>query len=175
MNNSISIKQLTPDLYSTYIEVGTIAYNQHYLHLWKNNDSTPYIENSFTEVVLFKEEEDSNTELFVIFSNEIPTGILKFSKDKPIGDYSKKDALLLDKIYFLKEYSGKGLGKEVLDFVLNQARFLNKKIIWLDTMKNGPALKFYMKNGFEIHSEKDHYSDLVIKEERPMYNMVKRL
>lgn len=173
--NKVEILPLTEQLFKNYIEVGTIAYNQHYLHLWKNKNSTPYIKSSFTGRVLEREMQDANTELFVIKNENTSIGILKLDLDASLNSYRKKEALLLDKIYLLKEHSGKGVGKKVLDFTEIRARQLAKKSLWLDTMQSGPALKFYLKNGFNIHGETKLRFLEALEVERPMYILVKKL
>lgn len=49
MKNIVHFEPITPEHYKTYIKVGTIAYNEHYSHLWYNKESSPYIKSSFSE------------------------------------------------------------------------------------------------------------------------------
>ncbi len=172
---AIKIQPLSATTFNAYIAVGKASYNQHYLHLWKNNDPTPYMESSFTTEVLNKEVKDTNTDLFIIHVEECPVGILKITKDSAIASFTPQEALLLDKIYILKEHSGKGVGKKVLDFVEDYARKLHKKILWLDTMKKGPALQFYLNQGFRKTTLKLLDFPNVKESEREMYIMVKEL
>ncbi|NHF57885.1 GNAT family N-acetyltransferase [Flavobacteriaceae bacterium TP-CH-4] len=171
----LAIVPLKEALYQNYIRVGVKAYNQHYLHLWEHRDSSPYLKSSFTLEVLKKEQKDSNTELFLIYHETTPVGIVKIIKNRALEPYGADKALLLDKIYVLNEHSGKGIGKKVMDFVIMYALGMNKKIVWLDTMKNGPALQFYLKNGFTIHSETKLKFPTVLNDQRPMYVMYKIL
>lgn len=160
---------------SIYIRTGTRSYNQHYAHLWANGDTTPYLESSFTPEVVKKEVADSNTAHFIIQSGGDTTGILKIVKNKPVAHYPGEDALLLEKLYLLSEYSGKGLGSRALNFIQDYAKNLNKKVLWLDAIKNARALQFYINHGFVIYSERLHWSPLVLEAERQMYIMVKNL
>jgi len=173
MKNIVHFEPITPENYPSYIEVGTKAYNQHYLHLWPDGNSNPYIESSFTKKVLEKEERDSNTILYRILNNQKAVGVLKITLDSAIDSFSKEEALCVDKIYILNERSGMGIGKKVLQFALLRAKELNKKIVWLDTMQKGPALDFYLKNGFEIHTESKVTLPTVIEKERLMWVLVK--
>ncbi len=175
MKNIVHFEVLTPESYTSYIEVGTEAYNQHYLHLWPNGNSSPYIEGSFTRAVLKKEAEDDNTLLYRILSNKKVVGVLKITLAAAYASYGKKEALYIDKIYILNEYSGKGIGKKVLQFVTLRAKEMQKQIIWLDAMQKGPALAFYLKNGFEIHGKNKVPYTEVLQEERLMWVMVKKL
>jgi len=175
MKEIIHFEPLTAKRFTTYIEVGIKAYSQHYLHLWPGKDATPYIESSFTISVLQQEDFDENTRLFIINFNSKAVGILKFTINCKLTPFSEKEALYLDKIYILNEYSGKGIGKRVLQFVLLRAKKFQKNILWLDTMQNGPALQFYIKNGFEIYSEKLLYFPTMLENERPMFVLTKKV
>jgi len=173
MKNVLHFEPITPNTYDDYINVGTRAYQQHYLHLWPNGNSSPYIESSFTRSVLEREEDDKNTILYRILSNKKAVGVLKITLSAALIPYTEKEALCIDKIYILKEHSGKGIGKKVLQFVLLRAQEMYKKVVWLDTMQKGPALDFYIKNGFEIHSKRMVTFPDVREDERLMWVMVK--
>lgn len=175
MKNLIHFEPLNKKKYQTYIEVGIKAYNQHYLHLWPNENSKPYIESSFTLEVLAKEESDNNTILYLIQLNGKAVGIFKITLNSKLDVYTQQEALYVDKIYILNEFSGQGIGEKILQFVQLRAEAMGKKIIWLDTMQKGPALHFYLKNGFKIHSETNIIFDTVIPEESLMWVMTKEL
>lgn len=175
MTNIIHFEPLTTNNYQTYIEVGMKAYNEHYLHLWPNGDSTSYLKSSFTNKVLEKEALDTNTLLFLIYNKNSPLGILKITQNKSLGNYSSEHALYVDKIYMLKEATGNGIGRKAIQFIVLRAKELGKKIIWLDTMQKGPALSFYLKNGFEIYGETRLQFDKAIESEKPMYILVREI
>lgn len=175
MADTIKIKSLTKEKIDEYIVVGKKSYLQHYKDFWDDRNPSPYINESFTNEVLEKELQDLNSELFIIYSDELPVGILKIIRDKSIGNYLDEESLLLQKIYLLKESSGKGIGSKVLTFVKDYAIEKNKKIIWLDTMVKGKAIPFYQKNGYKIHSTKKLHYKNIKDEKREMYIMVKNL
>ncbi|TMM53212.1 GNAT family N-acetyltransferase [Maribacter algarum] len=175
MKNIVHFEPITSNTYESYIQVGTKAYNQHYLHLWPNGNSAPYIESSFTNEVLEREEWDDNTILYRILRNGKAVGVLKMTLNASLANFSKEEALYVDKIYILNEYSGKGIGKKVLQFAMLRAREMQKKIVWLDTMQKGPALDFYLKNGFEIHGESKVTLPTILEEEELMWVMVKKV
>ncbi|WP_394749887.1 GNAT family N-acetyltransferase [Spongiimicrobium salis] len=168
----VSVVPLNAATIPIYIEVGTAAYNQHYLHLWKNQDSSPYILSSFTEEVLHKELKDSTNAHYMIHYGDRPVGILKLIVHCPFQNYSDKEALLVQKIYILHEYSGKGIGSATLDFIKSKALDYGKKIIWLDTMKKGPAYFFYLKNGFKVVGSTSLDLPSALDSERDMYQLL---
>ena len=175
MHDIIHFEPLTEKAFDTYIRVGTKAYNQHYLHLWPNGDTSPYIKTSFTQTVLKKEHIDSNTQLFLIKQHKECVGILKLILDCAIDQYSREEALYLDKIYIITEASGQGIGTKTLQFVLSRAKARQKTLVWLLAMQKGPALNFYKKNGFDIHGKTEIKFKQAIEAEKPMYILKKKI
>jgi ribosomal protein S18 acetylase RimI-like enzyme len=61
------------------------------------------------------------------------------------------DALFLSKIYIKRDYRNKGNGREVFEFINQQARKNQCKKIWLTVNKhNNAAIDIYLKRGFTI-------------------------
>jgi len=159
----------------TYSQVGIRSYIQHYLHLWKNADPGPYIRNGFSRDAVARELKDPGNAHYLILRENVPVGIIKIIRDREVSGFSPQHAMLLERLYLLQEYSGKGIGKQALDFVTDEALKMGKRVLWLDTMRKGPALLFYRKHGFVVLEEKTlHYPDS-IEEERPMYILIKSL
>jgi ribosomal protein S18 acetylase RimI-like enzyme len=48
-------------------------------------------------------------------------------------------------------------------------------VLWLAAMQKGPALNFYKKNGFNIHSTTEIKFKQAIKAEKPMFIMIKKI
>ena len=157
MNSGISQIKIIPLGESNsdmYIDIGIRSYHQHYLHLWPNSDPGPYIEDNYTTEIVHRDLGDPNLKHYLVEYRSAPAGIFKIVLNAAVEPHTAKDALLIEKIYFLREYSGLGLGKACLKYVIEMARSAGKKVVWLDTMKHGPALAFYQKFGFEILGEK---------------------
>lgn len=159
----------------TYLEVGTTSYCQHYLHLWENEDPSPYINYGLTKAVVLRELEDPNALNYLINHGNTTVGILKLVRDCGIDELTDEEALKAEKIYFLKEHSGKGFGKQVLQYIEEMARELGKKYVWLDTMQKGNPILFYQKNGYTIKRESAVVLPNAKPEERPMWILTKSL
>lgn len=159
----------------TYILVGKNSYQEHYLHLWENEDSTPYISKSFTKAIVQNELFDPNIENFLVQAENTTVGIVKLIKNKALDELSSEKSLLAEKIYLLQAYSGKGVGKIVLQLIENYAKDLNKDVIWLDTMKKGNPINFYLKNGFKIKKESELKLPGAKLSEKEMWVLTKQL
>ena len=82
-----------------------------------------------------------------------PVGLIKLNIDSAIDKFTAAFALELERIYLIKEASGRGFGKGAMTFVVNFAKAKNKKIVWLKAMDSSPAVEFYKKSGFIITGE----------------------
>ncbi|MEM8848254.1 MAG: GNAT family N-acetyltransferase [Bacteroidota bacterium] len=171
----VYLQPVTADLIHIYIETGLTSYKQHYLHLWKNQDPNPYISKSFTSEVLKEELADDNVENFLVKADDKIIGVVKLIKDKALDEYEAHSTLLIQKIYLLQEYSGMGYGQELISLLETHAKKLGKRVIWLDTMQKGDALRFYLRNGFIIHRESLLELPHAIEDERPMWILAKRI
>ncbi|MDC6367401.1 GNAT family N-acetyltransferase [Muricauda sp. AC10] len=175
MKNEVSLKPVNSSNMDIYIQVGRISYVEHYLHLWENEDPTPYLSTSFTQEVVQKELEDPNAQNYLVEWNDTVVGIVKLVKDRSLDEFTAEESLLAQKIYLLKAYSGKGIGKKVLQLIESYAQGLNKKIVWLDTMQKGNPIHFYQKNGYEIKRAGEVKLPGAKPEEKPMWILTKQI
>jgi ribosomal protein S18 acetylase RimI-like enzyme len=61
----------------------------------------------------------------------------------------------LDELYIKESSRGKGIGKQALDFIKEQASLTNVKLIYLELENhNEIAQKLYLANNFEVHNRK---------------------
>ena len=68
--------------------------------------------------------------------------------------YPKQTAMYIDKFYLHKDERGKGLGKEILEFVKENARAESFNAVELNVNKHNPSIAAYEKMGFRrIRSE----------------------
>ncbi|MEM7484647.1 MAG: GNAT family N-acetyltransferase [Bacteroidota bacterium] len=171
----IRLEPVTATTMSDYIAVGTKSYKEHYLHLWEGENPTPYIEKSFTADIVKTELEDANMVHFLVKTDDIILGIVKLVKDCDLDELSAEDALLIEKIYLLREFSGKGYGKKTIQLIEAYAKDLKKKIVWLDTMKKANAINFYLKRGFQIKRESELTLEGVKPSESGMWILTKSI
>lgn len=175
MSLPIILEAIGPSTLETYISVGIKSYREHYLHLWENEDPTPYISNSFTKAVVEQELADPNSFNYLIKVEDTVLGIVKLVRDCGVDELLPEETLKAEKIYLLKAHSGQGLGKKVLQWIENHAKSLNKKVVWLDTMQKGNPILFYQKNGYVVKRESEVILPRVKPSEKAMWILTKRL
>ena len=173
--NTVAFESVTPVNLKEYVTVGVQSYCEHYLHLWKDRDPTAYISNGLTKEVVEQELQDANALNYLIKLKEKTVGVLKLVQHCGIDEISDLEALKAEKIYLLKEYSGKGIGKQVLQFIEEMADKLNKKFVWLDAMQKGKPVVFYRKNGYIIKRESEIPFRGAKPNEKAMWILTKKL
>ncbi|MDX5421931.1 MAG: GNAT family N-acetyltransferase [Hymenobacteraceae bacterium] len=142
--------QITPcttaDLH-TLQDIAINSYGDHYLYLWYDGGMW-YIDRCFSEGALKNELSDPNAAFYLIYEAEELVGFLKLNIDKELEGFTAKEALELERVYLLRKASGKGIGKEAVNFTKEFAQQRNKKVIWLKAMDSSKSVDFYEQNGF---------------------------
>ena len=175
MSQPITLEEVTASTLDTYVSVGKKSYNEHYLHLWENEDPTPYISNGLTNSVVKQELSNPNTLNYLVKMEDDVVGIVKLVKDCGLDEFSPEESLNAQKIYLLKAYAGQGIGKKVLLWIENYARNLKKKVVWLDTMQKGGPIQFYKKNGYVIKRKSELALPGAKPSEKAMWVLTKQL
>lgn len=84
---------------------------------------------------------------------------LALEDGKPVGFIGLKRKLpailRIEKIYLLPEVQGRGYGKALLDFALEEAKRIELQTLELNVNRNNKAYYFYIKQGFEVVEEVD--------------------
>jgi GNAT superfamily N-acetyltransferase len=133
---------------TTISDVAIRSYNDFYLHLWYDNGDW-YVNHSFSQPVLEKEIKDPNHAFFLLNEKENSVGFLKLNIDQPLKGYREYNCIELERIYLIKSATGKGYGRQAMNFCFDYARGLKKEIMWLKAMDTSAAVKFYEALGFE--------------------------
>jgi diamine N-acetyltransferase len=152
----------------TFIEIGVEsvemlsklaqkAYRDHYLHLWKDENADWYVNKCFLIEPLTQELNDPNNKFYVVFENEKPLGFLKLVSNHPLsikGEIEPK-MLYLERIYFVKEAVGKGMGEKTMQLAFQKAAEWRYNGLWLTAMDSSlKPIAFYKRTGFEIIATK---------------------
>lgn len=103
-------------------------------------------------------------ELYICYKDGKAAGVFLLNDD-PAGDYGagdwsreikEGDYLVIHALAVAPEYSGQGIGKEMVRYCIEQGRQRGYKAIRLDAVpKNTPARRMYEGLGFSFAGEKD--------------------
>jgi GNAT superfamily N-acetyltransferase len=134
-------------------EIGIKTYRHHYEHLWNPGGVEWYLNRCFGEKFLQNDLIDPNVEYYIIETSEENIGIMKLVLKKPIPNSKVDNALYLEKIYFIKEWTGKGVGKKSIEYALQRAKEFSRDCVWLMAMDtSSKPIAAYERAGFSVHS-----------------------
>jgi GNAT superfamily N-acetyltransferase len=134
-------------------DIGIKSYVPHYAHLWEPDGVEWYINRCFGVGFLQNELTNTNVEYYIVENDGENIGIMKIVLKKPIPDSDVANALYLEKLYFVKEWTGKGIGKRLIDFALHRSVELNRQCVWLMAMDtSAKPIAAYERAGFTVSS-----------------------
>jgi ribosomal protein S18 acetylase RimI-like enzyme len=146
-----------------------------YIDYWKDNGNW-YVNSLYTFENVQKELSEENTRYyFVLLDNKI-IGILRIVYEVDMYHNNDKSFVKLHRLYLDQNIQNRGVGKQLMHWLLNKVQQEGYPKIWLDAMEMQPqALHFYKKLGFEIVDKVSLDFPLLIDEYRGMFKMVKIL
>ena len=137
-------------------------------HSASKEDIDNYVSQNFSVENIRKELDELNSDFYLLFVDSKLIGYSKLMYDKTDDLVAIKNATYLSRFYLLKEYYGKGYGKELFDHNIKICKSRKQKGIWLKVwVENEKAIRFYKKMGFisigntdfkisETHSNPNH-------------------
>ncbi len=133
-------------------------------------DMDAYLASSLNEEQLRTELSNTESFFFFLVKEAEAIGYLKLNVGTAQNEALGPDALELERIYIASDYQGRGLGSQLMEFTLAEARRLGKKIVWLGVWdQNKAAMRLYEGYGFETFGShdfmlgKDLQTDILMK------------
>lgn len=108
-----------------------------------------YLENSFTLQKVESEINHPNSAFYFASEDKHIAAYLKINLENAQTEIRTKNTMELERIYVLKKYQGKGIGKLLLQKAIELAKQNKVNFLWLGVWeKNYSAISFYEKYGF---------------------------
>jgi len=104
-----------------------------------------YMLNKFYAVHSLEQQMDNGHVFILAKDDETYVGFVAFEINSENTGLTK-----IHKLYVLPQTQGKGIGKQLVDFVLNESKKNNDKGLFLNVNKLNKAKDFYHKYGFNI-------------------------
>ena len=119
-----------------------------YSHIISAGQMEYMLDLMYSEQSLIKQFGQGHSFLLAKDNNEA-VAFASYSKTGSPGIYT------LHKLYALPSQQGKGLGKKLIEYILNEINKENAQALQLNVNRQNVALKFYERLGFKIISEED--------------------
>jgi ribosomal protein S18 acetylase RimI-like enzyme len=126
-------------------------------------DMRQYVSKTFAIEQVRTSFQQEGAAYFIAWHDSEAIAYLKLNEAAAQTEQSLENALEIERIYVKKSYQGKGIGLQLLDFAMEQARQANKTWIWLGVWdQNEAAIRFYERHGFSTFDQHEFYlgSDL---------------
>lgn len=139
----------TPDDVQTLVEIGTETFRDTFAA-----DNTPenmkaYLEKNFAPDQIRQDIDDPDSVFILAYDKSRIVGYAKLRKGKNPG--TESSSIEIERIYAIKEYIGKKVGKTLMQTSLDFAAELGYKKVWLGVWEHNPrAIAFYERWGFKI-------------------------
>lgn len=144
----------------TLTDIAIKTYKQSYTYLWHDNGEA-YIARMYDESTLLADLVKPNVNYFFVYDDDCLIGYIRL-KQKPHPDRPQQNGLEISKLYLLKQSTGKGAGKSIMNFIIDWAKQHQCAVMWLMVMDVSPAKTFYERNGFtETARSKLDYPNLI--------------
>lgn len=156
--------------------IQTIGRETFYETFHENNDEYTmqhYLQQAFSQEKLLVEIKNQQSIFKLLYVDKQLAGYLKVNEGNAQTDTIADNALEVERIYLLRAFQNKGLGKVLMNEAILIARQLRKSSIWLGVWeKNENAIAFYEKQGFVKTST---HTFMFGEEAQQDYIMVKKL
>ncbi|MCF7560160.1 GNAT family N-acetyltransferase [Sabulilitoribacter multivorans] len=151
ISDNTQLKAINLNNHDQLVDLMNALYPPAYKHLWEQEDCSWYLNQCYNKEQLNKELNETETcYYFVLYNNKV-SGILRVNFNKALNQEPEKLATYVHRIYISEEIQGKGVAKQLFEWVETQAIKNNSELIWLEAMDSQEqALKFYKKQGFKV-------------------------
>jgi RimJ/RimL family protein N-acetyltransferase len=124
----------------TISKLAKIIWNEHYSNIVKISLIKYMLKEFQSENAIIKQIENGY-KYFLIKENNEYYGYFSFKEEQ--------NKLFLSKLYIVKEARGKGFSRQIIDFLIKEAKFKNINSIYLTVNKNNSStIMIYEKLGF---------------------------
>jgi len=114
-------------------------------------DMNSYMNENFTEQKIKEEIEGDLESYHLAFCDAVPVGYIKLRRNYKTPMPTNLKVVELQRVYVLDKYKGKGIGSDLIKYVLNIVTEEKFEVIWLGVWeKNSNAINLYKKFGFEV-------------------------
>ena len=152
MKNTLTVRHATTDDIEALVQIARDSFYDTFVQFPQNSpdDLQRYLNKSYTVQALADEFADVHVSYFVAENEGQLVGYAKLKRNSREEGITADNPIELCRLYNLKEFIGKGIGKALMLKCLEFAEENDHDKIWLGVWENnGLAINFYRKFGFE--------------------------
>ncbi|MBX7043879.1 MAG: GNAT family N-acetyltransferase [Ignavibacteria bacterium] len=137
-------------------EIGRQSFIESHGNSASASDINRYVNDTYSEEAIRAELYVKKNLCHILYHGEHCAGYSKIILNASHQNIDKPDVTKLDRLYLLKEFHGRGLGYELLNFNIELSVKNDQSGMWLFVWKeNHRAVSFYERTGFRIIGSHD--------------------
>ena len=121
---------------------------QTYSHIISKEQIDYMLEMNYSHVSLQKQMEEENAGFIIVYDDMEPIAFASYNESVP-------QIWKLNKIYIRSSQQGKGIGKFIINYIVDEIRPQHAKALQLQVNRHNKAKDFYEKLGFTIIESAD--------------------
>jgi ribosomal protein S18 acetylase RimI-like enzyme len=170
--DNVVVKKAAPADLELVFSICRRSYAENFANHWKPTGLDWYFDKVYSRIGIEAELNTPDVNYFVAFADNEPIGYIKLNFHSALAEIPAKDAMEIEKIYFLPSFQGRGIGNKLISLALELARKRSKSWVWLGVLaSNEKARMFYTNTGFAIHDKVTLPFPLLKEEHRDMWRM----
>jgi diamine N-acetyltransferase len=140
----------TLDDVDALVKVSVKTFKDTFAEANTKEDMKIYLAKAFSRDQIIKELNDPASTFLLALDRETIVGYAKLKEGEGRSELNGERGIEIERIYTLKEYLGKRVGKLLMQTCLNLAAERGYKMVWLGVWEyNARAIAFYEKWGFK--------------------------
>ena len=144
-----TIRKCTVDDLKTLLEISYETFVDAFQSMNVKETMDKYVEEAFNMEKLEEELGNKDSRFFFLYADDELAGYLKINEAPAQTDVNDSHSIEVERIYVKKEFKGKGLGRQLMNYAIQLAKEMKKNYVWLGVWeKNIDAITFYKKLGF---------------------------
>jgi len=175
ITENIDLQLITENDCKELLNLMTTVYSLAYDYFWHDGGAW-YLDFIYGEKSVLKDLEALNSPYFFVLFDGKKVGVLRIQYDEVFPFLADKTAAKLHRIYLHPKVQGKGVGRHLMNWTIEEIRKFGQEILWLEAMEmKTDALSFYKKFDFEIRNYLILPYERIHLEMRGMYQLWRKV
>lgn len=175
VSNEIRLKAIQPDDYQKVFELMNEIYPAAYEQFWEDKGDW-YLKSQYNKNTVLEELNQKDSFYSFIYFKDSLVGIMRVLWKTSLMDTNNHNEVKLHRLYLKPSLQGKGIGKQLLQWLEKECLKSGASLLWLDVMdKKSQAVAFYKNIGFKHHSSCKLPFKLMFREYTDMSQLFKKI
>ena len=154
----LSLTQCNDGHLTDLVRISKETFIEAFSHMNDPEDFRDYIDKAFCSDTIAREMKCPGAYFYFVYLENDLAGYFKINTAGAQTDINDKNSLEIERIYVDKGFQGMKIGHWMIDAIKDLARDFGVTYLWLGVWeKNGDAIRFYQKHGFQKFGEHPYF------------------